>query len=133
MKLPMILLMLAASAYSQSTQVKACAVLTAAATASDTERIQQALNLCSPGKAVILKSDAGNQFFQSAPLILPRGVTLFIDRGVTLYASRHPRDYDLAPRSGASPPSGKAASCKPFLYSYQAAYSGVAGAGAING
>ncbi|MGA3238051.1 MAG: pectinesterase family protein [Bryobacteraceae bacterium] len=133
MKLPMILLMLAASAYSQSTQVKACAVLTAAATASDTERIQQALNLCSPGKAVILKSDAGNQFFQSAPLILPRGVTLFIDRGVTLYASRNPRDYDLAPGSCGAAPRGNAATCKPFLYAYQAAYSGVAGAGAIDG
>jgi pectin methylesterase-like acyl-CoA thioesterase len=125
--------MFAATAYSQSTQVKACAVLTAAPAASDTERIQQSLNLCSPGKAVILKSDALNQSFHSAPLILPRGVTLFIDRGVTLYASRNPRDYDLAPGSCGAAPRGNAATCKPFLYAYQAAYSGVAGAGAIDG
>jgi len=133
MKLPLIFWTLAAIAYSQETQVKACAVLIAGPAASDTDRIQQSLNLCSPGQAVILKANGANPAFHSGPLILPRGVTLFIDRGVTLYASRNPRDYDLAPGSCGSPPSGKAASCKPFLYSYQAAYSGVAGAGAIDG
>jgi pectin methylesterase-like acyl-CoA thioesterase len=125
--------MFAASAHPQTTQVKACAVLTAAPAASDAERIQHALNLCSPGKAVILKSNARNQSFHSAPLILPRGVTLYIDRGVTLYASRNPRDYDLEPGSCGSPPRDSAATCKPFLYAYQAAYSGVAGAGVIDG
>jgi pectin methylesterase-like acyl-CoA thioesterase len=133
MKLPVLLFIFAAGAYAQSAQVNACAVLTAGSAASDAERIQQALNLCSPGQAVILKGDAGNQSFHSAPLILPRGVTLFIDRGVTLYASRNPRDYDLAPGSCGAVPSGNAATCKPFLYSYQAAYSGVAGAGIVDG
>ena len=133
MKLPIVLLVFAASAHAQNTQVTACAVLTAAPAASDTEHIQQSLNLCSPGQAVILKANGANQSFHSAPLILPRGVTLFIDRGVTLYASRNPRDYDLAPGSCGAAPSGNAATCKPFLYSYQAAYSGVAGAGIIDG
>jgi polygalacturonase len=132
MKLP-IFFIFATVAYSQSPPVKACAVLIAGSAASDTERIQQSLNLCSPGQAVILRAHGENQEFHSAPLILPRGVTLFIDRGVILYASRNPRDYDLAPGSCGAAPRGKAASCKPFLYSYQAAYSGVVGAGAIDG
>ena len=134
MKLPIIFLVFAAGAHAQSTQVTACAVLTATApAASDTEHIQQSLNLCSPGQAVILKANGANHSFHSAPLILPRGVTLFIDRGVTLYASRNPRDYDLAPGSCGAVPIGNAAACKPFLYSYQAAYSGVAGAGIVDG
>jgi polygalacturonase len=130
---PVFLFIFAAAAHSQSTQVKACAVLTAGSAASDTGRIQQSLNLCSPGQAVVLRAEAANQSFHSAPLILPRGVTLFIDRGVTLCASRNPRDYDLAPASCGAPPRDSAATCKPLLYAYQAAYSGIAGAGAIDG
>ena len=133
MKLPLFLLILAASTHAQNTQVKACAVLPPAPPATGTSRIQQALNLCSPGEAVILKSGARNSAFHSAPLILPRGVTLYIDSNVTLYASRNPRDYDLAPGSCGAAPSGNAARCKPFLYSYQAAYSGVAGGGTVDG
>jgi pectinesterase len=100
---------------------------------SDTARIQDALNLCAPGKAVVLISDAGNRSFFSAPLILPRGVTLFVDTGVTLYASANPRDYDLTPNSCGAKPATKAPACKPFIYSYQAAYSGVEGNGVIDG
>lgn len=121
----------------------ACAVLSARLTSAqvqaapaaelDTARIQTALSLCSPGRAVVLKSDGSKTAFESAPLILPRGVTLFVDQGVTLYASRNPRDYDLKPASCGAAPSGNAASCKPFLFAYQAAFSGVSGAGVIDG
>ena len=113
--------------------LKACAVLSAHAGGMDTGRIQDALNLCAPGLAVVLRSDGANTHFQSAPLILPREVTLFIDRGVTLVASRNPRDYDLAPGSCGGLPQGKAASCKPFLFAYQAAFAGVSGSGWIDG
>src|ERR1700720_574097 len=106
MKLTALFFLFSAIAHSQETPTKACAILTA---------------------------NGPNQAFHSAPLILPRGVTLFIDRGVTLYASRNPRDYDLAPGSCGAAPRGNAAACKPFLYSYQAAYSGVAGAGIVDG
>ena len=78
--------------------------------------------MCSPGWAVVLDSPARPGAFHSAPLILPRGVTLFVGRGVTLYASNNPRDYELAP--GMS---------KPFLFAYQAAFSGVTGGGTIDG
>ena len=63
MKLPLIFWTLAAIAYSQETQVKACAVLIAGPAASDTDRIQQSLNLCSPGQAVILKANGANPAF----------------------------------------------------------------------
>lgn len=103
----------------------------------DTERIQNALDLCDPGQAVVLRTvgaGAGKEdAFLSAPLILPRGVTLVVAAGVTVYASRNPRDYDLAPSSCGAVRVGKAAQCKPFLFSYQAAFSGVMGAGAIDG
>jgi hypothetical protein len=116
-------------------QQKACAVLAAqpASAGTDTARIQAALDGCAPGRAVVLERAGQNDRFESAPLILPRGVTLFVDRGVTLAASRNRRDYDLAPGSCGAPPAGQAAQCKPFIFAFQAAFSGVAGAGAIDG
>jgi pectinesterase len=106
----------------------ACAVLSPQRL-DDTTSIQSALNLCNPAKAVVLI----NGVFHSRPLILPRGVTLFIDHGATLVASKNPRDYDLKPGSCGAAPEGTAPNCKPLIFSYQAAYSGVAGSGAIDG
>lgn len=135
------LLALAASAvalHAQAIPVKACAVLRAhhaaliAQSVPDTARIQGALSLCLPGEAVVLESEGQNNAFTSAPLVIPRGVTLFIGKDVTLFASTNPRDYDLWPAScgiiGSTHPG-----CKPFLFAYQAAYSGVAGPGTIDG
>lgn len=113
--------------------MSACAVLTAQANPSDTARIQSALDLCTPGRAVVLRSGRAGASFVSAPVIVPRGVTLFVARGVTLRASRNARDYDLAPGSCGAPPRNKEATCKPFVFAYQAAFSGVAGEGAIDG
>src|SRR5215475_4316250 len=85
--------------------VRACTVLKAeqatseAGSTTDTARIQSSLSECSPGKAVVLETSPGKGVFISAPLVLPRGVTLFLGRGVTLYASRNPKDYDLRPGS----------------------------------
>jgi polygalacturonase len=98
----------------------------------DTQRIQNALNVCDPGEAVALEPDGENNAFLAAPLIVPRGVTLFVDAGVTLLASRNPRDYDVAPSSCGAVRSD-AVQCKPFVFSYQAAYSAVIGAGTIDG
>jgi hypothetical protein len=114
---------------------QACAVLTAHAASSgaDTARIQAALNLCGPGQAVVLKRDGNHSRFQTAPLILPRAVILLIDRDVTLMASRNRRDYDLEPGSCGAAPTGKAARCKPLIFAYQAAFSGIMGPGSIDG
>jgi pectin methylesterase-like acyl-CoA thioesterase len=110
--------------------VRACALVTPQKKGQDyTARIQSALNLCSPGKAVVLRGGS----FESGPLILPRGVTLFLDAGTTLYASKDPRVYDLKPGSCGAAPDAQPPNCKPFLYSYQAAYSGVKGTGVIDG
>jgi pectin methylesterase-like acyl-CoA thioesterase len=117
----------------QPAPIKACSILAAQKEHKDTARIQSALNLCNPGQAVILTSDGDQTQFLAGPLIIPRGVTLFVDRGVTLFASKNPRDYDLSAGSCGTPQKGKAPNCKPFLYAYQAAYSGVAGWGTIDG
>lgn len=126
-------------------EVSACAVLKAelndaAATRlanaqqMDTARIQTALSRCLPGHTVVLEADGANDAFLAAPLILPRGVTLYLDHNVTLYASPNPRDYDLAPqRCGEPAQPHEQPDCKPFLFSYQAAYSGVLGPGTIDG
>ena len=98
----------------------------------DTQRIQNALNLCAPGQTVVLEAQGEFNAFLAAPLIVPRGVTLFVDLGVTLFASRNPRDYDVAPSSCGAVRTD-AVQCKPFIFSYQAAYSAVMGAGTIDG
>lgn len=98
----------------------------------DTQRIQHALSLCNPGQAVVLRPYGVKNAFLSAPLMLPRGVTLFLDTGTTLFASRNPRDYDVSPFSCGAP-RNRTVQCKPFLFSYQAAYSGILGTGTIDG
>jgi pectin methylesterase-like acyl-CoA thioesterase len=116
-----------------SRPVTPCAILNARATSSDTARIQGALNLCGPGKAVVLWGEGPNSTFTSGPLLLPRGVTLFLAHRVVLRAPRDPHAYDIAPGSCGAPPKGKEATCKPFVFAYQAAFSGVAGDGTIDG
>jgi pectinesterase len=128
MKLMAFGLVFTAYAWGQYPFVTTCAVLNAptkvdaAVDEWDTERIQSALNLCNPGQAVYLKRYGPNSDFHSAPLILPRGVTLLLGQGVTLYASNNPKDYEL--------PGGNS---KPLLFSYQAAFSIVTGGGTIDG
>ena len=121
------------------TEVKVCSVLPATRSGAalnrqtgDSARIQQALELCNPGEAVVLKNNGANNAFLSAPLVLPRGVTLFVQKGVTVYASAERQDYDLWPGSCGVPASTKQG-CKPLLFSYQAAYSGIKGGGTIDG
>src|ERR1051326_6727960 len=99
--------------------IRACALL---APGAGTQEIQTALNRCSPAQAVVLSGGS----FTAAPLILPRGVTLYIEEGATLNASRDPREYEI-------PPEGKGARYKPLIFAYQAAFSGVRGAGTIDG
>jgi pectin methylesterase-like acyl-CoA thioesterase len=113
--------------------VTPCAILNARATGSDTARIQGALNLCGPGKAVVLWAEGPNATFNSGPLLLPRGVTLFLAHRVILRAPRDLRAYDISPGSCGAPPKDKEATCKPFVFAYQAAFSGVAGDGTIDG
>lgn len=119
--------------------LEACGVVTASPSAPDlggqpfdTSRIQNALNFCLPGQAVVLEKNGEQGNFLSAPLILPRGVRLYLGPGTVLYASRNLRNYDLSPfRCGGQ--ERKMASCKPFLFAYRAAFSGIDGPGIIDG
>ena len=98
----------------------------------DTQRIQAALNTCSPGKAVELRGDGVHNAFLSGPLDLREGVTLLLDKGVTLYASRDPKQFDTAPGAcGISGPDSRP--CKPLLSAKDVKNAAIMGDGAIDG
>lgn len=97
----------------------------------DTQRIQSALDACTPGKAVELRPDGEHNAFLSGPLELREGVTLLIDKGVTLYASRNPKDFDTVPGTcGTSGPASRP--CRPLI-SVNVKNAAVMGDGAIDG
>lgn len=97
----------------------------------DTQRIQNALDHCSAGKAVELARNGDRNAFLSGPLELREGVTLLVDKGVTLYASRNPKDFDTVPGTcGISGPESRP--CKPFI-SVNVKNAAIMGDGAIDG
>lgn len=136
-----LLLLFGGSILAEQPTLKACFVIAPAkhgiksSSQPDTQEIQHALNLCSPGMAVVLTRGKHGNRFQSGPLLLPRGITLVVGDGVVLAASRNPQAYDTAPGSCAKNDSdaGKIPRCRPFIFSYQAAYSGITGPGVIDG
>jgi len=98
----------------------------------DTARIQQAMNRCTAGKAVELRSDGDRHVFLSGPLELRSGVTLVIDADTMLAASANPRLYDVTP--GSCGLLGEHADgCKPLLSGTGISDSGIMGAGDIDG
>ena len=99
----------------------------------DTQRIQAALDGCSPGHAVVLKrTSARTDAFLSGPLELRRGVVLVVDRATYLYASRNPRDYDRSPGvCGTITEGGRG--CKGLINGDGMADAGVMGDGVIDG
>ena len=99
----------------------------------DTDRIQQALNVCPAGQAVVLERASGRlDAFLTAPLELRRGVALVIGAGAVLYGSRNPRDYDVSPGlCGTIDKSGHG--CRPLIGGTDVADAAVMGEGVING
>jgi polygalacturonase len=98
----------------------------------DTQRIQNALDHCGAGKAVLLKASGTQDVFLSGPLELRAGVTLLVDKGAGLLASRNPRDYDLKPGScGVVNQEGHG--CKALLSGAGISGAGVMGDGWIDG
>ena len=98
----------------------------------DTRRIQDALDGCAAGKAVVLKADGSHNAFLTGPLELRRGVTLAVERGVILLASRDPRLYDLRPGvCGTVDKQGHG--CKPLIHGDGVADAAVMGDGIIDG
>ena len=53
----------------------------------DTVRIQQALDHCDTGKAVVLRSSGAKNIFLTGPLTLRSNVTLVVDNDTALVAS----------------------------------------------
>ncbi|HEY3738237.1 MAG TPA: glycosyl hydrolase family 28 protein [Bryobacteraceae bacterium] len=98
----------------------------------DTDRLQHAIDGCTPGKSVVLQSDGTHNAFLSGPLRLRTAVTLVVAQGVTLYASRDPRLYDIRPGScGIVTESGRG--CKPLIGGDRISYAAVMGEGTIDG
>jgi polygalacturonase len=103
--------------------------------ALDTERIQQAIDGCVPGKAVVLRGKGNKNVFLAGPFQLRSGVTLVVDANTALVASRDPRLYDRAPNSCGilSDRDKRSAGCKPLISGEGIRNSGVMGEGSIDG
>jgi len=98
----------------------------------DTKRIQDALDHCVAGKAVVLRASGSKHIFLTGPLELRSGVTLVVAEKTVLAASRDPRLYDLTPGS-CGVVSEKGHGCKPVISGDHATNSGIMGDGEIDG
>ncbi len=98
----------------------------------DTVRIQDAIDRCATGKAVVLRARGHKNVFLTGPLALRSGVTLIIDAHTALVASRDPRVYDLSPGS-CGVVSEKGHGCKPLITVDGTESSGIMGDGSIDG
>jgi polygalacturonase len=99
----------------------------------DTGRIQGAIDACSPGQSVKLKSEGGKNAFVSGPLKMAKGVTLWVDKGTTLFASRNPREYDVRASSCGTDEHDDSGGCKPLILVEKANDVGIMGEGIIDG
>jgi len=98
----------------------------------DTARIQDAIDRCAAGKAVILRARGKKYVFLTGPLTLRAGVTLVVGAHTVLGASRDPRVYDLKPGScGVVAERGHG--CKPLISGDHVEGAGIMGDGAIDG
>ena len=98
----------------------------------DTARIQEAMDHCAAGKAVVLRSSGAKNVFLTGPLSLRTGVTLVVEANTVLAASRDARLYDLTPGScGILAERGHG--CKPLIAGIDVHGSGIMGDGAIDG
>ncbi|MFP5230070.1 MAG: pectinesterase family protein [Acidobacteriota bacterium] len=98
----------------------------------DTGRIQQAIDGCAAGKAVVLQSHGTRNVFLTGPLQLKSGVTLVVDANTILAASRDPRVFDIAPGScGIVSQHGHG--CKGMITAVDTTGSGIMGDGSIDG
>jgi polygalacturonase len=71
----------------------------------DTTRIQQAMDTCPQGQAVVLRADGARNAFNAfnafliGPLDLKAGVTLVVDAKAILFGSRDAKVYEVSPGS----------------------------------
>ncbi len=100
---------------------------------TDTQRIQDAIDNCEPGKGVALRADGAKNAFLSGPLELRRGVTLLVDAGVTLFGSRDPKLYDKGNGDCGTVTEKDGRGCKPLIHLAGAHDAAVMGDGVIDG
>ncbi|MGB9030276.1 MAG: hypothetical protein WCC27_09160 [Acidobacteriaceae bacterium] len=96
----------------------------------DTARIQQAIDRCPAGRAVILRAHHGRNVFLTGPLTLKSGVTLVVDANTVLAASRDPRVFDITPGS-CGVVSAHGHGCKGLISADKTSGSGIMGDGSI--
>ena len=99
----------------------------------DTRRIQQAIDGCAIGRAVVLKASGERRAFLAGPITLKAGVTLIVDTNTTLFASRNPRDYDADVPGRCGTVDARGRGCKPLITGERASSSAVMGPGTIDG
>jgi polygalacturonase len=98
----------------------------------DTSRIQDAIDNCTPGKAVFLDKSGAKNVFLIGPIHLRSNVTLVVAANTALVASRNPRVFDITPGScGILSTHGHG--CKPLITAANVENSGIMGAGSIDG
>jgi len=96
-----------------------------------TARIQDALDHCSAGHAVVLRARGRRNVFLTGPLTLRPDVTLVVSKNTALGASRDPRVFDLAP-GGCGIVSTRGRGCKPLISADGAKNAGIMGEGSID-
>jgi polygalacturonase len=98
----------------------------------DTERIQQAMDGCAKGQAVVLQAKGNKYVFISGPLTMRPGVTLVINAHTVLATARDPRLFDVEPgRCGIVAERGRG--CKSFISGDHVEGAGLMGEGSIDG
>jgi polygalacturonase len=97
----------------------------------DTKRIQDAVDRCGSGRAVVLHAAGMKRAFLTGPLTLRRGVTLVVDSNAILFGSRDPKLYDIDGRCGTVDERGHG--CRPLISSENANGVGIMGPGTIDG
>jgi polygalacturonase len=98
----------------------------------DTARIQQAMDTCLKGQAVVLKAAGALNAFLTGPLDLKPGVTLVVDAKAILFGSRDAKVYEVSPGScGIVSQAGRG--CRAMINGTGVAGAGVMGDGAIDG
>lgn len=99
----------------------------------DTQRIQEAIDRCTPGQAVEFQAAGKNNIFLTGPIALKAGVTLLVDAHTAIFASRNPRDYDAQPGSCGIVAAERGPGCAPLIRADNAPGAGIMGDGAIDG
>ncbi|HEV2323546.1 MAG TPA: pectinesterase family protein [Terracidiphilus sp.] len=99
----------------------------------DTARIQNAIDNCTPRKAVVLRNDGAKNVFLIGPIQLRSNVTLVVAANTALVASRNPRLFDVAPGSCGILASRGGPGCKPLITADKVENSGIMGLGSIDG